>query len=225
MKEYKLSPSDFAFLWEECKCCFYLKVVRGFDRPRMAFPSIFGAIDRAMTACYNGMHAQAIATGMPAGIIRFGQKWVRSQPIPVGTEGRTCCISGRLDALIELEDNTWGVIDFKTSKAHGPRIPLYSRQLHAYAYALENPARGPLAFGPVTTLGLLVFEPASFVHNTDETADLKGRLTWVEMRRDDAAFIDFLGQVIAVLSQPEPPDPAPGCPWCAYRQDSREFGM
>jgi len=225
MKEYKLSPSDFAFLWEECKCCFYLKVAMGFDRPRSAFPSIFGAIDSAMTACYNGMHAQAITTGMPNGRIRLGQKWVRSRPIPVGIGDRTYCISGRLDALIELEDNTWGVIDFKTSKARGPQIPLYSRQLHAYAYALENPARDPLPVGPVTRLGLLVFEPTSLVHNTDQTADLKGRLTWVEMRRDDAAFMDFLGQVVALVSQPEPPDPAPDCPWCAYRAASRAHNM
>lgn len=25
-KKYKLSPSDFAYLYEECKCCFYLKI-------------------------------------------------------------------------------------------------------------------------------------------------------------------------------------------------------
>ncbi|MBN1136714.1 MAG: PD-(D/E)XK nuclease family protein [Anaerolineae bacterium] len=225
MKEFKLSPSDFAFLWEECKCCFYLKVVRKFDRPHMAFPGIFRAIDSAMTACYNGRRTLAIADGMPDGIIRLGQKWVRSRPIDLGIKGCTCHISGRLDALVELENNTWGVIDFKTTKARGEHISLYSRQLHAYAHALENPARPPLISGLVTNLGLLVFEPTSFVHNTDQTADLKGRITWVEIRRNDAAFFDFLCQVAAVLSQPEPPDPAPDCPWCAYRQDSREFTM
>lgn len=225
MKEYKLSPSDFAFLWEECKRCFYLKVARGFPRPRMAFPQIFNAIDSAMTARYNGMHAQAITSGTPDGVIRFGQKWVRSRPIPVGTEGRTCCISGRLDALIELDNDTWGVIDFKTSKARGEHLALYSRQLHAYAYALENPARDPLAMGPVTKLGLLVFEPFKFVHNIDQTADLKGSLTWIEIPRDDGAFFDFMRQVISVLAQPAPPEPDPDCMWCLYRQLSQEYNV
>jgi len=225
MKEYKLSPSDFAFLWEECRRCFYLKVARGFARPRMAFPQIFNAIDSAMTARYNGMHAQAITSGMPDGVIRLSQKWVRSRPIPVGTEGRTCCISGRLDALIVFDNDTYGVIDFKTSKASGEHIPLYSRQLHAYAYALENPTPRQLPLGPVTKLGLLVFEPIKFVHNIDQTADLKGSLTWVEIRRDDEAFFEFMRQVISVLAQPLPPEPNRDCMWCQYRQASREYNV
>jgi len=225
MKEYKLSPSDFAFLWEECKRCFYLKVVRGFPRPKMAFPQIFNAIDRAMTARYNGMHAQAITTGMPEGVIRLSQQWVRSRSIPVGAEGRTCCISGRLDAMIEMEHDRWGLIDFKTTKARAEHLPLYSRQLHAYAYAWENPAREPRAVGPVSRLGLLIFEPIKFVHNSDETADLKGSLTWVEIRRDDEAFFEFMRQVISVLAQPVPPEPDPDCMWCLYRQSSREYNV
>ena len=32
-RAWKLSPSDFAFLWQECKRCFYLKNVTGFQRP------------------------------------------------------------------------------------------------------------------------------------------------------------------------------------------------
>jgi hypothetical protein len=225
MKEFKLSPSDFAFLWEECKRCFYLKVARGFDRPRMAFPKIFGTIDKAMTACYSGMHTQAIASGMPEGVIRLGQKWVRSRPIELGMGKRTCSISGRLDALIEFKNDTYGVIDFKTSSARGEHIPLYSRQLHAYAYALENPPPRELPLGPITRLGLLVFEPSTFAHHSDETATLTGGLTWVEMPRDDAAFFDFLDQVVSVLSQPVPPEPAPDCMWCAYRQASREYNV
>ena len=225
MKEYKLSPSDFAFLWEECKCCFYLKVVRGFDRPHTAFPRIFGVIDKAMTTYYSGMHAQAITTGMPDGIIRSGQKWVRSRPIELGIGNRACSISGRLDALIELGDDAYGVIDFKTSSVGGAHIPLYSRQLHAYAYALENPAPGQPALGPITKLGLLIFQPSAFVHHIDQTATLAGEVRYVEIPRNDAAFFNFLHQVAAVLSQPVPPEPAPDCPWCAYRQDGREFSM
>jgi hypothetical protein len=29
-----LAPSDFAFLWDECPRCFYLKVIRRLDRGR-----------------------------------------------------------------------------------------------------------------------------------------------------------------------------------------------
>ena len=225
MIELKLSPSDFAFLWEECKCCFYLKVVKGFDRPRMAFPSVFGTIDRAMTTCYNGMQAQAIISSGPDGIIRAGQRWVRSRAIDLGLGSHTCCISGRLDALVEFDDGSYGVIDFKTSSVGGAHIPLYSRQLHAYAYALENPAPGQPVLGRVSRLGLLVFQPGGYVHHTDQTAGLTGEVKWVEIPRDDAAFFDFLRQVTEVLALPSPPEPSPGCPWCVYRRDSRESGL
>ena len=211
MKEFKLSPSDFSFLWEECKCCFYLKVSRGFDRPRTAFPKIFGTIDAAMTACYDGMRTEAISSRMPRGIVRFGQKWVRSHPIDVGLGSPTCYIAGRFDSVAEFDDGTYGVIDFKTSGARGDQLALYGRQLHAYAYALEHPAPGQLALAPISRLGLLVFEPGSFVHLPGETANLVGKLTWIDMPRDDAAFLNFLRQVVSLLSQPAPPEPASDC--------------
>ncbi len=225
MTNFKLSPSDFAFLWQECKRCFYLQVAMGFDRPRMAFPGIFGVIDKAMTACYSGRPARAIAAGMPDGIIRSGQKWVRSRPIDLGIEDCTCFISGRLDSLIELDDGAWGIIDFKTSRVSGPHIPLYSRQLHAYAHALENPASGQPALGRIARLGLLVYEPSTFEHAIDRAATLAGEVKYIDIPRNDAAFLDFLRQVVAVLSQPLPPEPAPDCPWCAYRRASRESGL
>jgi len=222
MDEFKLSPSDFAFLWQECKRCFYLKVARGFGRPQLPFPGIFGTIDGAMTACYNGMRTEAIAPGMPSGTVRFGQRWVRSRPIDVAAGAPTCYISGRFDSVVEFDDGTYGVIDFKTSTARGGHVRTYSRQLHAYAYALENPAPNQLALAPITKLGLLIFEPSSFVHLSHEVVNLRGGLTWIEVPRDDAAFLDFLRQVVSVLSQPEPPEPARGCTWCEYRQASRE---
>ena len=225
MAEFKLSPSDFSFLWEECKRCFYLKVARGFGRPQGAFPRIFGAIDGAMTTCYNGMRTEEIAAGLPGGVVSFGQRWVCSQPIDAGVEGATCYIKGRFDSVVAFDDGSYGVIDFKTSSAQGAQIRLYSRQLHAYAYALENPAPGQFALAPITKLGLLVFEPNSFAHLPEGTANLLGTLTWIELPRDDAAFLKFLRQVASVLALPEPPPPSPVCPWCGYRQASRENGL
>ena len=56
-----LAPSDFAFLWDECPRCFYLKVVRKQGRPRTPFPKVFGTIDRAMKSFYMGQRAESLA--------------------------------------------------------------------------------------------------------------------------------------------------------------------
>ena len=45
MNNWKLSPSDFAFLYEECSRCVYLKVARDYQRPRGPFPNAFMMTD------------------------------------------------------------------------------------------------------------------------------------------------------------------------------------
>ena len=64
-KTWRLSPSDFAFLWQECKRCFYLKNVVGFQRPRSIMPRIFNVIDAQMKDCFMKMRTEKIAPGMP----------------------------------------------------------------------------------------------------------------------------------------------------------------
>ena len=52
-QNWKLSPSDFAFVWRECKRCFYLRVAKGFQRPRPIMPKIFTLIDAKMKTYYS----------------------------------------------------------------------------------------------------------------------------------------------------------------------------
>jgi hypothetical protein len=44
----------------------------------------------------------------------------------------------------------------------------------------------------------------------------KGTTHFLEIPRDDDAFMAFLSQVLFVLERPEPPDSAPGCSYCSY---------
>lgn len=57
-RNWKLSSSDFAFHWEECKRCFYLKIVKGFQRPRPTMPKIFNMIGSEMKKCFSGQRKQ-----------------------------------------------------------------------------------------------------------------------------------------------------------------------
>ena len=213
---WRLSPSDFAFLWEECPRCFYLKVVRNIRRPKAPFPKIFTAIDLQMKACLHGKRSEEILPTMPPGAILDGEHWLQSRPITLPGRRTTCYIRGIYDTLVRFDDGSYGVIDLKTIEPHAAHVPLYGRQLHAYAHALENPAPGEFGAGPVSRLGLLMFAPSAFSHNGGSAA-LNGGLTWLEIARDEAAFVKFLDEVIAVLELPEPPPPAPSCEWCCPR--------
>jgi hypothetical protein len=216
-----LNPSDFAFLWEECKRCFYLKVVTNFPRPRTPMPGIFRSIDFQMREFYAGKQTSDAMPFLPSGTIETSDSRVQSAPISVPGHSSTCTIKGKLDTLVRFSDSTYGIVDFKTSSPRSEHEMFYSRQLHGYAAALEKAAPGHLLLSPVTKLGLVIFEPSSFLGNRDQSASLVGAVNWVEIRRDDTKFLFFLKEVLSILELPEPPASSPTCQWCQYRDTSR----
>ena len=214
---WRLSPSDFAFLWEECKRCFYLKVARRQYRPRTPFPRIFNIIDELMKDFFQCKKSADISPSLPPGTIKYGDRWVQSEPIVIAGHSSTCNIRGRFDTVIEFEDGSYGVVDFKTTKTSGAHIPLYSRQLHAYACALERAAAGELKLTPVTKLGLLCVEPNEMSRGADGRISYIGDVAWIECPRDDAGFEGFLADVLEVLELPEPPAAASTFEFCKYQ--------
>jgi hypothetical protein len=183
-------------------------------------PKIFGTIDTQMKIHFAGKRTKELLPELPSGVVEFGEKWVESEPIVVPDRAARCYIRGKFDTVLKFDDDSYAVIDFKTSARRSEHIPLYSRQLHAYAYALENAAPGSLSLTPVRRLGLLVYEPTAFSQRNGSAA-LTGALGWIEVARDDTAFMHFLGQVLDVLELEAPPPPGNSCEWCKYREQSR----
>jgi PD-(D/E)XK nuclease superfamily len=221
----KLSPSDLTFLWDECPRCFYLKHMHGINRPAAPFPSVFGAIDRLMKAHFAGRPASEIDRSLPPGVISVSEKWIESIPIILPGHSLSCFLRGKLDAIIGFEDGSYGVVDFKTSEPKPSQIPFYSRQLHAYAYALEHPAPDKPRFSPISKLGLLVEAPHATLNASQEEINFHFTSTWLEVPYSEAGFTHFLDQVLALLELPEPPPANEKCTYCLYRQRAREHGM
>ena len=213
---YRLSPSDLTFSYEGCKRCFYLKVVEGVDQPSMPLPSIFSKIAGLLKDHYDGKYTSELHVDLPPGIVCHGEKFVRSQSIQLPNHDATCYISGRFDIVVSFDDGSYGVIDFKTSNPGKDSARMYSRQLHAYAYALEHPASGKLALSPVTKLGLLYFYPESVSQQSIERLAYEADITWVEVEKDERNFLKFIDKVLNVLELPEAPEHSPKCQWCSY---------
>lgn len=220
-RNWKLSPSDLTFLWEECHRCFYLKVAKNFQRPRPIMPKIFTVIDLQMKGYYEGKRTASLAPDMPSGTVSYSERWVESRPITLPNGSSTCFLRGKFDTVVKFDDGSYGIVDFKTSQRNADHVPLYSRQLHSYAYALENPASGKLGLQPVSRLGLLVFEPCSYRNGNGQDASLSGSINWLEIPLDREGYLQFIGEVMAVLNRPEPPGGSPSCEWCQYRDISR----
>ena len=78
-------------------------------------------------------------------------------------KGRDFKLVGIPDLVIEFEDKTYGIIDFKTTKISEKKADFYKFQLEAYATIFENPGeinsiKTPL-LSPVTKLAILQFDP------------------------------------------------------------------
>jgi hypothetical protein len=221
----KLSPSDLTFLWDECKRCFYLKYVHGITRPSAPFPSIFGTIDRLMKGYFQGRPTQALDSSLPVGIVQFGEKWVESTPVSIPGHTLQCFIKGKFDSVVAFDDKSFGIVDFKTSEPKTSHVHFYGRQLHAYAYALEHPAPNKFSLSPISKLGLFIVAPNAMDVTASGQIAYLGGVTWLEIPRDDASFVQFLSEVLGVLEQPTPPAAGETCPYCQYREHAREHGL
>ena len=222
MSIYKLSPSDLTFAWDECRYCFYMKVKHNVVL-RTPFPGMFGKMANLTSDYYHDKPAREIDPSLPAGMVKFREKFVRSAPISVPGAVSQCYISGRFDAVIEFEDGSYGIVDYKTSEAKDEHVAFYSRQLTAYAYALEHPAENALSLTPVSRMGLFVVTPHQYKRTPAGEVIYVNKTTWMEIPREDQVFLAFLGEVLAVLDAPHPPPSSQDCGVCQYREHMREF--
>lgn len=206
---YKLSPSDFAYLYEECKLCYYLKIKHGIYQPSMPMPGVFSAINTRLQGTLVGKDLRTLSKNLPEGIVESQEGWVESKLVP----DTDVYIKGKYDLLVKRSDGTHLLVDLKISQPDENKIDKYKTQLAAYKFALENPAHGePLH---LTKLGLLIFYPDE-VSFKDGKALLTFPPSWLEIPIDDRGFLDFTKNVDKLLQGPTP-DESSICKWCRYR--------
>jgi len=219
---YKLSPSDLTFMWDSCKHCFYLKAKHNIVY-RGSFPSIFGKMANLTSSFYQGKPTSEISPDLPPGQMKYKEKFVKSSPISIPGLDSRAYIRGRFDAVIEFDDGSYGVMDYKTSQAKDEHAAFYSRQLSAYAYALENPAPKALHLSPVSRLGLFVVTPERFEMSENDETVFVNKTTWIEVQRDDEDFLELVREILTLLESPTAPESSKGCPSCNYRSSMQEF--
>lgn len=206
---HKLSPSDFAYLYEECKHCYWLKIRKGIGRPQLPFPAIFSAINTRLQGNMIGKDLRELSPELPAGIVESQEQYVRSTIVP----GTNIYINGRYDLLVRLENGTYMFIDLKLSSPNDEKIEKYKTQLWSYVYAFEHPHDGEAK--QISRTGLLVFYPDT-VEFADGSASLKFPPTWLEVPIEREKFLAFMEEVNSLLEGPMPPE-NPECAWCKYR--------
>lgn len=226
---WKLSAYDLAFLWDECPRCFYLKHVRGVTRPPHLVPAAHNHLDAPASPRACGSHpAELAAANVPAawrGLVAYEERWVQSDPLTLPGRESTVILRGRFDAAIQLDDGSFGLLALAASSPDIPEtIRRYSRYLHDCALAAEFAGPRSLRLDKVSRLGLLALDPSDSTR--DNTSGALGSASrWIDIPRDDAAFLQFLDAIIAVLEHPAPPAPSQTCDYCADQTARQRVGV
>jgi len=213
---FTLSPSDFAFLWKNCPRCFYRKVAQGIIQPRSIMPSIFNRIDQSMKDRLEEVGVVNFVSGAPAAKVFKSDGRVASATYRSHEDRPGVRIKGVYDTVLALDEGGYALVDLKTIAVSPKLASTYSTQLHAYAFALENPELPDQVVAPIQQLGLIAFEPQRFTSRDDGSSALVGKNTWVEVPRNDQGFFSFLDQIVDLLAANEAPQPGEYCPLCQY---------
>jgi hypothetical protein len=209
---YKLSPSDFAYLYEECKLCYCLKVKHGIYQPSMPIPGVFSAINTRLQGNLVGKNLKTLAKDLPDGKVITQEGWVESKLIPE----TSVYIKGKYDLLVKNSKGENTLVDLKISQPQIDKIEKYKTQLFAYKFALENPKFGQPVI--ISKLGLLIFYPDK-VSFEDNVARFDFPPKWLEIPLDEKHFLTFIKSVDKILAGPLPSE-SKTCKWCQYRHTS-----
>ena len=222
MTNHKLSPSDFAFLWDQCKRCFWLKKVKNVAPPGGPFPRVFTILDEAQKTYFRGRHTKDIMGKMPKGQFVYADGWAVSKPLEFQDLGVSLQIRGKYDSILKLDRGGYCLMDFKTTITTKDTFAKYSRQLHSYVYALANPDKPEKMLAPIKKIGLLCFEPTQMNEDklNKQQYNYVTHATWLGDDVDMDGFNVFLRSVAEVLAGPVP-DAGEKCELCAYRDKAR----
>ncbi len=207
---FKLSPSDFKYLYEDCKHCYYEKVKHSITLPSIGMPGVFSKMNSLLQNAIIGMDLKEINSELPSGRIDIKEGFLKSKPIPPAND---CFISGRFDIACHLDDGTYAIIDFKITDPTEDKIQRFFSQVHAYKFAMENPAFGEPK--KVSKMGVIAINPEEIAF-PGEKVIFTAKPHWFEIAEDMDRFYAFISEVSKLLNGPTP-KPSETCAWCKYR--------
>ena len=162
-------------------------------------------------------------------------------------------IAGNFDHLAQLADETYAVIDDKTSSANPVNLlpekqaETYASQVNAYSYALEKPAKedwineifkggnhvNSLRMVPkvprekinVSRLGLNNFAISKVEMTKGEVFKFSTKRVWAEVKKNYQALLDLAQQIADVTVKKSPPPSSPDCSFCKDFDKHQEFRL
>ena len=230
-KVIELSPSSLDFQINKCHRCFYLSKKLGIQANNFP-PPVFNQLDLIQKSFFINKDTSFISEKLPKG--RFLQdnelpKKISSSLLK-DNKGRDFKLIGIPDLVIEFEDKTYGIIDFKTTKISEKKADFYKFQLEAYATIFENPGeinstKTPL-LSPVIKLAILQFDPLKIENKNGMNCNFIFDIGYVELEnRIYEKLIDRVTLALDILQMNEPPLINENCNDCAFFKKQSQLSI
>jgi hypothetical protein len=220
MEPFKFSPSGLTYI--NCKRCFYLSYNHGINYAG-GFPGVFSTLDITHKNRFQDLSTKEMFSKLPNG--KF-YKTVNSEEAKIrkknkepqfkkmelpsfiisniikDKKSRNFFLAGKPDLVVKFDDNTYGILDFKTT-SEDDKTQAYKYQLEAYAQIFENPgetgvAKTPKLF-PVSYMGLIQFTPKEIFEHNDTIYKQNFNINHYQLKRDVEDFYDHVTNLIDII--------------------------
>ena len=212
----QLSPSKLNVL-KECPRCFWLENVRGIKRPRGAFPSLPGGMDKVLKAHYDTRRGEIVRCGPDEigflmtnmATLNGWRNW-RSGLVYINPELNVKMVGALDDCLVDAE-KYYIPLDYKT-KGSQPKTDgseYYQGQLDCYILMLESNGFKTRRMGYLKYVWPVEVKPGTLM-------DLEFDTATYPIKCDPDRAIAAVAEAVRVMGLKEAPLAGAECEYCKY---------
>ena len=223
-----IAPSSLDYKITKCLRCFYLE-----KKLKIAVdsypPPVFSSFDVVQQNYFKNLNTKALSSQLPSGRIMDKTELPGKVVSKVlrDSKGRDFILGGRPDLVIEFDDKSYGIIDFKTTQLSDDKAENYRYQLEAYAQIFSHPGsikKGPTPkLEPINQIGILQFFPSEIFAHEESICKLNFKTSYVKLGRNVDEFYKRVELVIDTLSLDNPPDFTDNCKDCNFAKTQIEL--
>ena len=221
--EYNFSPSELDYQPKKCQRCFYInKKFKLSDGGRP--PPVFSSLDANQKPYYKNINSSNWCNDLPEGV--FIDK--NELPGKITSEGlidkkdRKFKLNGIPDIVVRLKEGGYAIYDFKTTNIKNDKSENYRYQLEAYAQIFANPGSLKTSktpkLTPIKHMGILQFEPSEIISHTKKDHDMKFKVSFSPLKRDEKDFYNHITKLIDLIESPNTPEYSDDCSACQFTE-------
>ena len=228
--DYLFSPSELDYKAKKCQRCFYIskkyKISPG-DRP----PPVFSNFDVVQKNYFKNLSSKDLTDKLPEGVFmnRDNLPGLIISDLLEDNNGKKFRLRGVPDIVIKFKNKNdgYGIIDFKTTNLSNKKSDNYKYQLEAYAQIFTKPGATKTSktprLNPINHMGILQFFPEKIFKHKSSDCDLKMKMLYSPLKRNEKDFFRHITDLINLLEQKEIPNFGSNCNYCKFVQGQTDL--